>query len=238
MRGLPISTALLLACALQLPAAAAECDGSSDPCSVDLGRASAHFASGAATYFSEVMLINGSDASFSPGPQSLPPLQLTSSSGSDGFRVQTQVYAYVGGSGVQGLHEVMATVQFSGLSFTADAGYRIDGVQVVVTGSFDLVGDAYGGIGVPGSPQWSGPNFVASAPLDPAAADVSIGFSIAASYLEGDDGTAVSYGAGSASLDSIEFIVSVSTVPEPAPAALLASGATLLAWLARRRRPT
>lgn len=240
MHGLriPSSTALLLCGGLQFAGAAAmaaDCDGSSDPCSVDLGRVTASFAAGAASYGAEVLLVNGSDASFSP-PQSLPALQVIHTAASDGFRIQPQLYAYVGGSGVQGLHEVVAMLQFAGLSFTADPGYQVNGVQAVITGSFSLVGNGYGGLGMPGAVQWNDSNFSTTVALDPAASDLSIGFSLAASYVEGDDGTAASYGAGSASIDSLEFIVSVSPVPEPAPAALLAAGAVVLHWLARRRR--
>ena len=147
MHGLriPSSTALLLCGGLQFAGAAAmaaDCDGSSDPCSVDLGRVTASFAAGAASYGAEVLLVNGSDASFSP-PQSLPALQVIHTAASDGFRIQPQLYAYVGGSGVQGLHEVVATLQFAGLSFTADPGYQVNGVQAVITGSFSLVGNGY-----------------------------------------------------------------------------------------------
>jgi hypothetical protein len=218
-------------------AAATSCE-SSDPCSIDLGRATANFASGGASYFAEVVLVNGSDASFTPGPQALPTPQLTHAAGSDGFSVQPQMYAYVGGSGIQGLHEVAATLLFTGLSFTANTGYQISGVQAVIKGSFSLVGDAYGWPNVPAAMQWSDQNFSATLALDPAAADLSLGFNIAASYLQGEDGTALSYGAGSASFDSIQFIVNVSAapVPEPTSAALLAAGVTVLAWLARRRR--
>jgi PEP-CTERM motif len=243
MRGLriPASTTWLLCGCLQLAgttATAAACDGSSDPCSVDLGRATASFAAGAATYYAEAVLTNGSDASVSPSPQSLPALLLTHAASSDGFSIQPQVYTYVGGSGVQGLHEVAATLQFTGLSFTADAGYQISSVQAVIKGSFSLVGNGYGGLMVPAALQWSGTNFSTTLALDPMAADFSIGFNVSASYLAGDDGTAVSYGAGSASFDSVEFIVNVTTapVPEPASAALLAAGIAALPWMARRRR--
>lgn len=217
---------------------AAACDGSSDPCSVDLGRVTASFAAGAATYFAEAVVTNGSDASVSPGPQSLPPLLITHATGSDGFSIQPQVYTYVGGSGIQGLHEVVATLQFTGLSFTADPGYQISGVQAVIKGSFSLVGNGYGSLYVPAAVQWNDTNFSATLALDPTAADFFIGFNVSASYLEGDDGTAASYGAGSASFDSVAFIVNVTAapVPEPASAALLAVGVAALPWLARRRR--
>lgn len=240
MRGLLTSSsaALLLSCGLQFAGASAQaatCDGSSDPCAIDLGRVTASFATGAASYFADAQLINGSDASISASPQFLP-VQVTHAAGSDGFSFQPQVNVYVGGSGIQGLHEVAATLQFTGLSFTADPGYQITGVQAVIKGSYSLVGNAYGQLSIPAAIQWTNENFSATLALDPAAADLAVGFNVAASYLEGPDGTAASYGAGSAGFSSLEFIVSVSPVPEPGSAALLMLGAVALPWLARRRR--
>jgi len=241
MRGLRLpSPAVLLCAALPFVGTSVMAAGclSSDPCSVDLGRATANFASGGASYFAEVVLVNGSDASFSPGPQALPTLQVTQAAGSEGFSLQPQVYAYVGGSGFQGFHEVAATLLFTGLSFTADAGYQINGVQAVIKGSIATVGDAFGWASIPAAMQWNGQNFSATLALDPTAADFNIGFSLSASYLEGENGTALSYGAGSASFDNIEFIVDVTPapVPEPSSAALLAAGVAVLAWLLRQRR--
>lgn len=234
-----MTATLLLGCGLQFHGAAmaAPCDGSSDPCSIDLGRASANFTTGAASYWAEAVLVNGSDASFNANPQLMSVFQVTHAAGSDSFLVQPQVYAYVGGSGVQGLHEVAANLQFIGLSFTANAGYQITGVQAVVKGSYAPVGNAYGGVGVPGVPQWNGESFTSTFALDPAAADVWVGFSLAASYLEGEDGTADSYGAGSASIDSLEFVVSVTAVPEPASFALLGAGLAFLAWRRQLTKP-
>lgn len=235
-----IPATLLLGACLQLVGAsaiAAPCDGSSDACTIDLGRATANFANGAASYYAEALLLNGSDAYYSASPQFLPTLLVTHTAGSDGFSFQPQVYASVGGSGIQGLHEVSALLQFTGLSFTADPGYQITSLQVVLKGSFSLVGNGYGGLNLGGPLQWVDQTFTATVPLDPAMADWQTGFSIAASYLEGPDGTAASYGTGSASFDSLQFIVGVSPVPEPSPWALFAAGAVLLPWLARRRRP-
>lgn len=241
MRGVLNSTsaALLLCCGLQFggtTAIAATCDGSSNACSIDLGRATANFAIGQASYAVEAFLVDGSDASFGGHAQPLASFQPTHAAGSDGLLVQPQIYAYVGGSGIQGLHEAAATLLFRGLSFSADAGYEITGVQAVIKGSYALAGNAYGQLNVPGAFQWDGQNFTASFALDPAAADFYVSLDVAASYVEGEDGTALSYGAGSASFDSLEFIVNVSPVPEPAPALLLAAGAALLPWLAKRRR--
>ncbi len=216
-------------------AAAAPCDGSSDPCTIDLGRASANFATGAASYYAEAVLVNGTDAYYGVNPQFLPTLQVTHTAGSDGFTFQPQMYASVGGSGIQGLFEVAATLQFTGLSFTAEPGYQITGLQAVVKGSFSLVGNGYGGLSLPGPLQWVDQNFTAMVPLDPAAADFQTGFTVAASYVEGEDGTALSYGTGSASIDSVAFIVSISPVPEPGSWVLLAAGGALLPWLVKRR---
>ena len=238
-RPTPSSTAALVlgGCLLFAGSAAtAACDGSSDPCAIDLGRASANFASGAASYYAEAVLLNGSDAYYNASPTFLPALQILHTANSDGFSFQPQIYASVGGSGIQGLHEVAASLQFTGLSFTADPGYRITSLQAVLKGSFSLVGNGYGGLALPGPLQWSGTSFTAVLSLNPAAAELTTGFSVAASYVEGEDGTAASYGTGSASIDSLEFIVGVSPVPEPAAAALLVMGGALLPWLARRRR--
>jgi len=236
--GTPASAALLLCLGAPVaPALAAHCDGSSDPCTIDLGRASASFASGAASYFAEAVVVNGSDMSLSANPQLLSVTQITHGATGDSLVVNPQIYAYVGGSGIQGLHEVSATLQFTGLSFTADPGYQITSVQAIVKGSFSLVGSAYGGIGVPGAVQWTpAPNFTSTWSVDPASADVTLGFTAAASYLEGEEGTATSYGAASASIDSLEFVVTVAPVPEPHPAALLGVGGALLLLSRGRRR--
>lgn len=231
----PLALAASLLCC-GLPALAAPCDGSSDPCTIDLGRASASFAAGAASYFAEAVVVSGSDMSLSANPQLLSVTQISHGGGSDSFIVNPQIYAYVGGSGVQGLHEASATLQFTGLSFAADPGYRITSIQAIAKGSFALVGNGYGGLLVPGVPQWGvPPSFTATWSVDPANADVTLGFSAAASYLEGDDGTAASYGTASGSIDSLEFVVNVSPVPEVPPTALLALGGALL-WLKGRRR--
>lgn len=216
-------------------AQAAPCDGSSSPCSVDLGRASVNFAIGAAAYSAEAFLVDGSDASFSFSPQFLPTLQVSHGTGQDSFSFLPSISAYVGGSGVQGMHSVAAFLRFSHMSFTPADGYQITGVQAVLTGSYSLTGNAFGTLTVPGAIDWTGQNFSATWALDPAAADVDVSFTIAASYVEGDDGTAASYGAGSASFDGLAFIVNVSPVPEPATTALLLLGITALPVLARRR---
>jgi hypothetical protein len=231
-------TALLLSCGLQFvatAATAAPCDGSSDPCSIDLGRATANFATGAASYYAEAVLLNGTDAYYGVNPQFLPTVQLTHSAGSDGFTFQPQMYASVGGSGIQGLFEVAAMLQFTGLTFAAQPGYQITRLQAVVKGSFSLVGNGYGGLSLPGPLQWVDQNFTATVSLDPAAADFQTGFTVAASYVEGEEGTALSYGTASASIDSVAFIVGVSPVPEPDSWAMLAAGGVLLPWLVKRR---
>jgi len=238
--GTPASAALLLCLGLPIVSAvAAPCDGSSDPCTLDLGRATASFAAGAASYFAEATVVQGTDVSVNANPQLLTAMQIAHSIGSDRFIVSPQIYANVGGSGIQGLHEASATLQFTGLSFTANPGYQITGVQAIVKGSFVLIGNAYGGLGMPGAVQWTvPPSYAATWSIDPASADVALGFNIAASYLEGDDGTAASYGAAGASIDSLEFVVSVSSVSEPDAAALLALGGSLLLLLQSRRYRT
>jgi hypothetical protein len=215
--------------------AAPPCDGSSTPCSIDLGRASAHFGIGAAAYTAEAWLTDGSDASFSANPQFLPTLQISHGAGQDGFHFLPSISANVGGSGIQGMHEVAGRLQFTSMSFTAAAGYRITGLQAVLTGSYALEGNAFGYLNVPGAIDWTGQNFSATWNLDPAAADVDLSFTIATSYVEGEDGTALAYGRASASFDRLAFVVSVSPVPEPGSAGLLLLGAAALPVLVRRR---
>ena len=237
MRGFLTSASMALLLCSGVPAFGAPCDGSSEPCTIDLGRASASFASGAASYFAEAVVVSGSDMSLGANAQLLSATQVAHGANSDSLVVNPQIYAYVGGSGIQGLHEASATLQFTGLAFTADPGYKITSVQAIVKGSFSLVGNAYGGIGVPGAVQWTAaPSFTATWPVDAASADLTLGFTAAASYLEGEEGTATSYGAASASIDSLEFVVSVSAVPEPRPASLLALGGALLLLLKGHRR--
>jgi len=235
MQRLPILALATSLLSCGLPSFAATCDGTSEPCTLDLGRATANFAAGAASYFAEAVLVSGSDMSLGADPALLSVTHTTHGATSDSLVVGPQIYAYVGGSGIQGLHEASATLQLTGLSFTADPGYQITSVQAIVKGSFSLVGNAYGGIGVPGTAQWTpAPNFTSTWSVDPGSADVVLGFTAAASYLEGEDGTAASYGAASASIDSLEFIVNVAPVPEPRPAALLALGGALLLLLKGR----
>lgn len=233
-RFLTAAAAATLALLLATPAQAA-CDGSSSPCSINLGRASAQFAIGAAAYNAEAFLVDGSDASFGFSPQFLPTLQVSHGDGQDGFSFLPSISAYVGGSGIQGMHSVAAFLRFSQMSFTPAAGYQITGVQAVLTGSYSLTGNAFGTLNVPGAIDWTDQNFSATWALDPAAADVDVSFTIAASYVEGDDGTALSYGAASASFDRLAFRVNVSPVPEPGTAALLLLGAAVLPMVARRR---
>ena len=232
------ATTALLLCGLQLTtpvAMAAACDGSSAPCTIDLGRASATFALGADSYYAEAVLVNGQDVSVNANPYLLSVAQVTHAANSDSLIIQPQIYANVGGSGFQGLHEAAANLQFTGLSFAADPGYYVVSVQAIVRGSFALVGNGYGGIAAPGIVQWdTPPSFIATTLIDPAAADTSVGFTVAASYLEGEDGTAASFGTANASIDSLEFVVTVSPVPESSTAALLLMGAAMLPWFARQ----
>lgn len=232
------SAAVILSCCVPVcsgSAAAATCDGSSDPCSVDLGRAVVRFATGAVSYFTEAVITMGNDASVNASPYFLP-LNVTHTASSENFIIGPQIYTYVGGSGIQGFHQVVATLQTTGWSFAAEPGYQITNVEAVVKGTFYTVGDAWGYVNIPAAVHRSDDQYTATLSLYPPAADMSIGFEISASYLQGEDGTALSYGAGSASIDSVEFIVSVSPVPEPASAALLGVGLAVMPWVARRRR--
>ena len=63
MRGILTSASMALLLCSGVPAFGAPCDGSSDPCTIDLGRASASFASGAASYVAEAVVVSGSDMS-------------------------------------------------------------------------------------------------------------------------------------------------------------------------------
>lgn len=91
------SAALLLCLGLPLaPAVAAPCDGSSDPCTIDLGRATASFAAGAASYFAEAMVVQGTDVSVNANAQLLSSTQVTHGAISDSLIIGPQIYSSVG----------------------------------------------------------------------------------------------------------------------------------------------
>jgi hypothetical protein len=119
----PAASLVIACCGLQFGATAAmaaACDGSSEPCSIELGRVSANFANGAASYYAQALLVNGADAVYGASPEFLPALTRTHTADSDGLRLLPQVYGSVGGSGIEGLHEVTALLQFTGLSSSCE----------------------------------------------------------------------------------------------------------------------
>jgi hypothetical protein len=215
--------------------AAAACDGSSDPCSLDLGRITVDFSQGAASYVAEALVLYGSDAYYGAASGFLPSVQAIHGADVDGFAFSPQVYASVGGSGINGYHEVHASFEFSDIGFFAKPGYRIDSIDFVVTGSTAWVGDAYASFGLPAAMVFNGNDFSASGSWGAGGSTSFRGeFNVSASYLQGDDGTAISYGTANASFDRVSFTAHVSAVPEPQAAALLWAGLGLLAC---RRRP-
>jgi hypothetical protein len=217
------------------PALAAGCDGSSDPCTLDLGNVTATFAEGAASYFADAQFTQGNDGSAYAFPDFLSTLQVVNTPGRSGFSFTPQLYANVGGSGFNGVHEVVGYFDFHGVSFAAKPGYRIDGLEFKVSGNRSSVGDATAFVGVPGITVYDGDNFEATAALNPGDASVHAEFTINAVYLADEYGGAIYYGAASASFSAASFIAQVSAVPEPQTWALFGLGAAVLAARGFRR---
>lgn len=215
--------------------AAAACDGSSDPCTVDLGRVVVSFPQGGASYFAAAELITGTGV-YNAVPEFLSTFMPLSTPAGDGFSFTPTIYAEVGGSGDNGYHQVRGYFDFYDMSFAAKPGYRIDSLAFVVTGTSAWVGDATAYATVTGVPTYNGDTFRYDGTLDPANAALHGEFYIAASYLEGEDGTATAYGTARASFTGVQFIAQVSAVPEPGTVALFAMGLLAVAGRTVRAR--
>lgn len=216
-------------------AVAAACAPSSDPCTVDLGNATVTFGQGSGSYFADAMLTMGSDGSYGANTDLFSTFAIVHQSGGDGFSFAPQVYGAVGGSGMNGFHEVMGYFRFIDMTFAAKPGYQLDGVQMTVTGTQNFFGDASATVSVPVAAISNGSNFSFSGAIDASNAYLQADFIINASYLEGPNGTALSYGTASASFDSATFIARVSAVPEPSHWAMLGLGAGLILLRSRPR---
>lgn len=225
-------TFLFAACSA---AAAATCDGSSDPCTLDLGRVTVSFAQGAASYAAVAEVVGGGDGYAYASSDFLGSLQQQHTATSDGFSFVPVVYAAVGGSGINGYHEARGFFDFSGLRFEAKPGYRLDALTLTLTGTRSAVGDASATLGLPIGVTVGADGFAGSGPLNPDDPTLHAEFNLGAAYLAGDDGTALSYGTASSAFTSVRFDATVSAVPEPATSGLLLLGLGALAWRARRR---
>ncbi|WP_046113944.1 hypothetical protein [Aquincola tertiaricarbonis] len=230
-------TTLLGAAAHAAWAAPGTCDGSSDPCSFDLGRVMVTLAQGAASYAAGAEFLNGEDGDYVFQPNLFSMLALTSAGATEGFSFVPGLQLRVGGSGRNGYHELRGWFEFSGLSFQAKPGWRLDGLQLQVIGSRNVVGDASWSYGLPFALQFNGDSFAGSGAINPDDAAVRAELTINAAYLEGEDGTAVSYGYATAGFESARFVATVSAVPEPGAVALWLGGAALLGAWGRRARP-
>ncbi|MEF7614273.1 PEP-CTERM sorting domain-containing protein [Aquincola sp. MAHUQ-54] len=228
--------ASLALCAASAAAWGAACDGSSDPCTLDLGRVVVHFDQGAASYFANAELISGDDASFQAVPDFFSSLALQHAGATEGFSFTPIVYGAVGGSGKNGYNQLRGYFDFTGLSFQAKPGYRLDALWFHVAGYGSAVGDASFALGLPVGVAFEGDNFAGSGPLNPDDGSVHAEFVISAAYLEGEDGTAISYGYATAAFTAAAFTATVSAVPEPGPWALLLAGLAGVGLRVRRPR--
>lgn len=231
-------TAVLAALTAPLVATAAICPPTGDPCTVDLGHASVTFLQGLNSYAAWAEQINGSEGYFGSSPDFISTFQAVHSPGRDGFSFLPQVYAAVGGGGTNGFHEVRGYFEFYDVRFDPHPGYRIDSVDFVVTGTQDFVGDAYVTLNVPGSIAITGNTFTSTSSYGPELPYLRAEFTTSASYLQGDDGTAVFYGAASAAFGTAQLVANVSAVPEPGSLWLFGVSAPLFAgWcFAHRKR--
>ncbi len=216
-------------------ATAAACPPNSDPCTVDLGNATVTFGQGSGSYFADAALNMGSDGSYSAVPDLFSTFSIVHQSGGDGFTFLPQVSGAVGGSGMNGFHEVVGYFRFIDMTFAAKPGYQLDGVQMSVTGTQNFFGDASATVTVPVAAISNGSNFSFSGPIDASNAFLQAEFVVNASYLEGPNGTALSYGTASASFDSATFVARVSAVPEPSHWAMLGLGAGLILLRSRQQ---
>jgi hypothetical protein len=217
---------LLLASAL--PAAAAVCDGSANPCTLDLGKVGVEFPQGAFSYAADALMTNGSDgyAGFASG--FLPTLAEIHGAGTDGFSFNPQIVGNVGGSGINGVHEVQAFFEFNDIAFLAQPGYKIDQIDFIVSGSSGRVGDSSVDIVLPGPLVFNGEAFTSTAVLGAATTKFRGEFTINAVYVDGGADPPPFYGTANASFDKVSLVAHVSAVPEPQHAALLLAGLLVL----------
>lgn len=217
-------------------AAPGSCDGSSDACSFDLGRVIVTLDQGAASYSAGAEFLSGDDGDYVASPSFFGTLALQQSGATEGFSFLPGLQLRVGGSGLDGWHELRGWFEFTGLRFQAKPGWRLDGLRFEVTGGRNVVGDASWYYGLPFGLDISGGRFAGGGPVNPDDAALRAELTVNAAYQQGEDGTAVSYGYATTSFDTARFVATVSAVPEPQTVALWLLGAGLLgARLAQRR---
>jgi len=151
-----------------------------------------------------------------------------------GFSFDPGMYGAVGGSGFNGYFEASASFLFTGLRFEARPGFAVTGVEFTVAGARDAVGTGYVALNLPTAPLFTGSEFVAGR-MYGNTEDLGASFYMSASYLEGEDGTAASYGTASARFSLASVVAHVTAVPEPATAWLLLAGGVGIAAAQRRR---
>ncbi|MEF8701343.1 MAG: hypothetical protein V5B33_18925 [Candidatus Accumulibacter sp. UW20] len=78
--------------------------------------------------------------------------------------------------------------------------------------------DGHVGLLLPGVPQFVGDQFTAESLLAPGTPQFIAAFTVSASYEEGEDGTAASYGTASAFFNSASIVAQVSAIALPEPA--------------------
>lgn len=229
--GLHWAAAAWLATALPLAMAATPgtCDGSSDPCSFNLGRVTVTLEQGAASYNAGAEFLAGDDGDFVADPSLFSSLALQQSGDTEGFAFTPSPQLRVGGSGRNGYHQLQGFFEFTGLRFQANPGWRIDALRLEIAGQRNVVGDASWSYGLPFALSFNGDSFVGSGAINPDDASIRGELMVSAAYLEGEDGTAPVYGYATTGFQSARFVATVSAVPEPGTLALgLAGGAWLL----------
>ena len=145
-----------------------------------------------------------------------------------GFEFSTPMFGSVGGSGFSGDHEASANFRFEYLRFEAAPGWRIDSLELGVTGERRAVGVASVALNVPGAFQFTGDAFTTFGILPLESTGFGAGFSAWTTYEEDGDGGAASFGTAYARFDNVRLVAQLSPVPEPATALLWLMGAALL----------
>lgn len=152
-----------------------------------------------------------------------------------GFEFTTPMFGSVGGSGFSGDHEASANFRFEYLRFEAAPGWRIDSLELGVTGERRTVGIASVAFNVPGAFQFAGDSFTTSGLLPLESTGFGAGFSAWTTYEEDGDGGAASYGTAYARFDNVRLVAQLNPVPEPATALLWLMGVALLGVCSRRQ---
>lgn len=210
-------------------------------CRLDLSTATIVFDSGVYSFGGDSQFIgsDGGVSGYTAGSGEFPELTVVDTNGGQrvGFSFAPPMAGQVGGSGIAGYHEASANFAFSALQFIPHPGYRIDGIELSISGSRTVVGNGYVALTVPGIPVFTGDEFTGTGVLDPfSAQNFGGGFLASAYYEEGDDGTANQYGTASVAFNAASLIVLVSAVPETGSAGLLALGLGVVGCLVTRRR--